>query len=543
MEIQVGNIFAQTFMDPDKHSTAYLDLDQTISKEKLGLGTDADLAIDARGDVVIVDPNNKRVLKFIPGKKEIFTGWINPLIEKTIGKPRRVAFENNNYWFADPDRHEVAKIDMKNSLMWHIADFDSPFDWIADIAPIDGNSILVLDDKKGSVFQIRPNGKIDRLFQTKGPNNHHWVGISSIGSTIAIADEGLRGVWLFQIEGMSKNISFREKEIIPMDLASFEDRFLIADRTGRMWELSPNGKDLKEYIIASSFLEEPVRISSRGNKVAVIDAAQKGILLFSKKNIITAYQHLFMGEELLEIGFPSVALKEFLAARAVGNDSPDLWLFEGRSFYELNNYPRAEQAFQELLKKSPDNLDGYFWLANCYLRQDKPKNAVEKYEFILSRDPNHVPALTNLGISLASLGRQEEAQARFEKAIKLDPGSVEANLGFGKWLITQGKFKEAVNILATFLELRPHIKEGVHFLGLALAKEGNCQNAIPLLEKASKTGPYFSEALIALGRCYLKIGKAGLAEDSFKRVLKIRPNHSEAIKELSKIQRDNHEKS
>ncbi|MDC0707389.1 tetratricopeptide repeat protein [Stigmatella sp. ncwal1] len=51
--------------------------------------------------------------------------------------------------------------------------------------------------------------------------------------------------------------------------------------------------------------------------------------------------------------------------------------------------------------------------------------ALQAFDKVLSEDPNHSPALSAKGFSLARLGRAKEALPCFERAIELDPSSAD----------------------------------------------------------------------------------------------------------------------
>ncbi|KMP10549.1 hypothetical protein UZ36_07250 [Candidatus Nitromaritima sp. SCGC AAA799-C22] len=531
-----GIVSAKPLLVPDKHTTAYLDLVGSISNEHLALGTDIDLALEPNGDLIIADPNNKRVLRVNPDNALVQSKLFAPLIGGTIGKPRRVAHGRRPYWVADPDRHEIAKIGLENNILWHARDFDSPFDKVSDISTGPDGSLLVLDNGKASVFKISLDGKVRQVFQASRDRDRNWSGISSSGSLTAIADEGAQALWIIDATGGFKLVSLKKNDINPVDLAENKGRFVVADRSGMLWEISPDGRGLTQMALASKYLLEPTRLSAAGGRVAVWDAAQKRILIFSEKYNVTSLQHLLMGEEFLEVGLPSLALGELIIARAQGMDSKDLFLFEGRAYYELRDYKKARPAFEELIKRSPDDMEGRFWLGNCFLKLRNFLKAIAQYIYFLGRNPDHVPTLTNLGIALASMGNWAEAEAHFERAIQLSPDSPEANLGFGQWLIVKRNFTKAEEVLTVFYQKRPDVKEVAHYLGLAYAGKKDCKKAIPFLETASKTGPFFSEALLALGRCYLTLGDIDSAKAAFIHVLQIKPEHPGAKWELSKIQ-------
>ncbi|MGB7249206.1 MAG: hypothetical protein WBC73_09725 [Phormidesmis sp.] len=64
---------------------------------------------------------------------------------------------------------------------------------------------------------------------------------------------------------------------------------------------------------------------------------------------------------------------------AVTVSEADLWLLEGRYEFERAQYPQAEKALRQALSLELYN-DTYYWLAKCFLAQQKPAAALEIFQ-------------------------------------------------------------------------------------------------------------------------------------------------------------------
>ncbi len=66
-----------------------------------------------------------------------------------------------------------------------------------------------------------------------------------------------------------------------------------------------------------------------------------------------------------------------------------------------NHQGRTQEAIQHLkrlMELYPEHLNGAQLLADCYMRANQPESAEKAYSHVLLSNPNHVPALHNLGM-------------------------------------------------------------------------------------------------------------------------------------------------
>ena len=59
------------------------------------------------------------------------------------------------------------------------------------------------------------------------------------------------------------------------------------------------------------------------------------------------------------------------------------------------------------------------------------EQALKTYGKILQRNPNHIDAMVNMGLTYAKSGKSIEAQELWTRVLKLDPGNAEARTNLG----------------------------------------------------------------------------------------------------------------
>ncbi|MBI2970019.1 MAG: tetratricopeptide repeat protein [Gammaproteobacteria bacterium] len=72
---------------------------------------------------------------------------------------------------------------------------------------------------------------------------------------------------------------------------------------------------------------------------------------------------------------------------------------EAQAAYGREDWPAAEKAYRRLVELVPAEADNWFRLGNVYVHLDRHYDAIGLYKEALVRDPGHVRAWHNLGIT------------------------------------------------------------------------------------------------------------------------------------------------
>ncbi len=128
---------------------------------------------------------------------------------------------------------------------------------------------------------------------------------------------------------------------------------------------------------------------------------------------------------------------------------------------KMSSFDDAERLFQESLaveKPTAKLLNDYGY--HLFL-QDELEKAEEYFRKAVDEDPEFVPALTNLGLTLGEMGRFDEARRTFQRAAKM-PTEVFCNMGYV--FANQGKFDLARKEYDHALEIEPDCEVAVEGL-------------------------------------------------------------------------------
>ncbi|WP_339159235.1 tetratricopeptide repeat protein [Paenibacillus sp. FSL W8-0186] len=108
-------------------------------------------------------------------------------------------------------------------------------------------------------------------------------------------------------------------------------------------------------------------------------------------------------------------------------DDPDLLRLLGEYYLRKGNEEQALQAYGRQIRVVPDEMEGYLARARILFRQGQYAQAVEDYQWVLSRVPHLMEAKLSLGHCWLKLGQEDRARTYYlEVAEQADPASLEA---------------------------------------------------------------------------------------------------------------------
>ncbi len=92
----------------------------------------------------------------------------------------------------------------------------------------------------------------------------------------------------------------------------------------------------------------------------------------------------------------------------------------GVACVERGRYPEALEAFLAAHAHDPGYAPTLYNIGHTYLQLDEPEQAIAWLERTLRREPEHLPALHQLGVACERLGRRDEAVEQWRRALRID---------------------------------------------------------------------------------------------------------------------------
>lgn len=239
-----------------------------------------------------------------------------------------------------------------------------------------------------------------------------------------------------------------------------------------------------------------------------------------------------LAETLLALEEYEEALRWAGIARRLDATDPDLAVLEGRIRLGAGETAVARAAFEEVLKRWPNNLEALFGLAEADVADGRTRGALDRYAAALAIAPTSRRGLLSLAILRESAGDRAGADRAIELALRSHAGDAAVQLaasdlygGRGRWDLAERHARAALAIapqspsarlalatselaLARYGEAVAALREIVsvdrgnaaawYLLGLAHLRSGDTPKALAALASAVAAAPSDEAARIVL---------------------------------------------
>jgi tetratricopeptide (TPR) repeat protein len=235
-------------------------------------------------------------------------------------------------------------------------------------------------------------------------------------------------------------------------------------------------------------------------------------------------------------------------------------LLLGKTYFALQQYEPAADAFAQVRGVSNENAEASYWLersyqalgADCYaqLEQAFPNSwrthqlrgegyairlnfddALKEFQMALQLRPEEAQLHEALGDVYVNKHDDEDAQKELEKTLSLDPSRTHALYLLGRLYVSRRENEKAVSYLQRALRLQPDLAEASGLLGTTYVRLGQFAKAVPKLEKAASLDHY-GNVHYQLYLAYRKLGQTELAQKALARSQDLRRSsleHDQAV--------------
>jgi Flp pilus assembly protein TadD len=143
------------------------------------------------------------------------------------------------------------------------------------------------------------------------------------------------------------------------------------------------------------------------------------------------------------------------SVREMPNGSASL-AAEAQNYFSARQYGKAEENYQEILRRNKNNPMTLANLATIELEQNKSDDAEKHIQQALAQSPNDAYNLAVLGRVKFSQGKYDEALDGLSRAAKLDPQNPDIENYLGVTLAQKGLRAQAETALRKAIQLDPN---------------------------------------------------------------------------------------
>ncbi|HEY0755689.1 MAG TPA: tetratricopeptide repeat protein [Ktedonobacteraceae bacterium] len=237
------------------------------------------------------------------------------------------------------------------------------------------------------------------------------------------------------------------------------------------------------------------------------------------------------------------AIEYFKQAALPGQSGYEVVYGLGRAYRQLGQTLKLtdQKLFQENMKQAieqfdiavglkPDAVDSYFQLGMSYYELELYDKANQAFKRVQQLTPTDAAVYFQLGRVAMDQGYDREAVAYFLEGLKLNPDHALILATLGRLYLRMNQAQNAINVLRQATQKEPSMWEGWYELGRAHMKAREWKLALSALEQARQSNPDSDEIYGAMATCYVKINKKAEARQMVRQSLMINPNNNEATR-------------
>ncbi len=251
----------------------------------------------------------------------------------------------------------------------------------------------------------------------------------------------------------------------------------------------------------------------------------------AQSNAADEKELFFIAQKAFDDGFYDIALRyieQFLTDFPQSSYVSKANLLKGQCFFFKNQYLKAFDIFQSLMKDDQLQDAVLYWMGETHLKGSDYRQALEYFDQVLKDYPDseYVPqAYYSQGWTHYEQGNYAEAEKSFNRLLESFPDHMlieDALFRLSEIKINAGQNQEAVDLLETYLQKFPNSQNSVKamfYLAENLYYIGDALKAVPYYAKVAESNASANTRFmsrIGMGWCYIKLKKYDLAEEYFQ---------------------------
>jgi tetratricopeptide (TPR) repeat protein len=193
----------------------------------------------------------------------------------------------------------------------------------------------------------------------------------------------------------------------------------------------------------------------------------------------------------------------------------------------LGNPSETEKCIEKLVEVDPEREDVWFRTGYQRLLRGDPAGSIEPFRVCVSKRPDWLEALINLGLAQRRTGDLESAKASFTQAAACHPQSTDALRGLAAVAIDQGDYVLALDTEAKLDQLGERIPDLNYNIGILLQQSNLPEEAARSYRRAAEEKPGFAEALLNLGHALQALGHQDEARGCWQQAVEAKPELAE----------------
>jgi len=190
-------------------------------------------------------------------------------------------------------------------------------------------------------------------------------------------------------------------------------------------------------------------------------------------------------------------------------------LKSGIDKYVNKDYQGAIKEFKRAIGLAPNSaysVDAANYMAQAYLKEGDPENAIKAYKTGIRLNPYRDDTHVQLGNLYFAEERYDEAVTEYKEAVRLNP-SAGNHYTLGQGYLGAGNTVSAGTQFNKVISMAPKDPAGYYGLGLTYSQQGRFEDAILQFETAIQKDSRFYSARADIGYAYADLGQMDAAQE------------------------------
>ncbi len=198
------------------------------------------------------------------------------------------------------------------------------------------------------------------------------------------------------------------------------------------------------------------------------------------------------------------------------------------SRHQAGQLAEAEQIYRQILQQQPQHVDALSLLGVIACQQGKLEEGIALYRQALSLRPEHRQARENLNLALCKQGKRliDEAIANLNLMINFNSNNASMHLTLGGIYQEQGMLDQALHHYQQALAANPTDPNTLNRMGMILQLQNKSNLAIHFHQRVLAIQPNNVDALISLAKAKLDQGDVEAGLKYANQALMISPDHA-----------------
>ncbi len=234
--------------------------------------------------------------------------------------------------------------------------------------------------------------------------------------------------------------------------------------------------------------------------------------------------HYNKGRKLAAKGELHAALKHYLQATLLNANHTKAWINMGNLQKRLGNFKQAISCYEASIK-ADNNPDAWVNLGNTLLALGDGSGSINCYQQALKKEPSHIFASINLGVSLIEQNLFEQAFKHLTNALGQHTGNPGLLMVLGNLYMATGRTTDAIDAFENALSATQEPELNcILSLGDAYSKNDSADKGLEILELHREKFASSVDMNLALGQQHKNEGRFVKAREYFGIVREIRPD-------------------